>query len=411
MPRNNGDIGLPLDGRQEIRIPRNRRVRVLIIQGEMKQYRLPFFTKLARKLSHDGVSLRVAYSDPNRADNRNDNRDLPVGVGLKVNGYRLPWSQLLYQPLLQEVVSSDFVIAEHGNRYLLNYLLILLSILGLKRIALWGMGENRGKDRSEYSEWVRRRLVKWVDWCFSYTEGTKKYYEDCGLPEGRITVAQNAVDTDEFSEMMDSISQPELRSARQKLGIEENDPVALYCGVLNRDKGVSFLLEAVREVRLKLPRFHLIIAGGGPEAESVMAAAAADRWIHHVGPQFGREKAILFKLSGVFLLPGYVGLAILDAFAAGLPLVTTNIPYHRPEIEYLESGVNGLMTEADVGAYASQIVLLLSNDAMRHRLSEGARDSGRKYSIDAMVSNFSIGIRLCLSLGGGHFRSVPRAAE
>jgi len=384
-------------------------VKVLIIQGEMKQYRLPFFTKLGRELSQNGVSLKVAYSDPTHTDNRNDNCDLPEGLGLKVNGYLLPWRRLLYQPLLREVATSDLVIAEHGNRYLLNYLLILLSILGLKRVALWGMGENRDKDRSKYSDWIRRRLVKGVDCCFTYTEGTKKYFEDCGIPAERITVVQNAVDTGELSEAVDSISQPELTSARQRLGIEENDPVALYCGVLNRDKGISFLLEAAKRIKLKVPRFHLIIAGGGPESEVVKAAADVDQWIHYVGPRFGREKAMLFKMASVFLLPGYVGLAILDAFAAGLPLVTTNIPYHRPEIEYLESGCNGLMTEADVEVYASQVAFLLANDLVRHQLSEAARDSGRKYSIEAMVSNFSIGIRAYLGLGGEHFRSVPKA--
>ena len=397
MPRDNAEVELTCAER-----PRNRCLRVLVTQGEIKQYRVPFFTKLARALSQDGISLRVAYSDPTHRDSRNDNCDLPEGLGLKVNGYLLPWRHLLYQPLLREVAASDFVIAEHGTRYLLNYLLVLLSILGLKRVALWGMGENRDKDRSKYSDWIRRRLVMGVDCCFSYTEGTKKYFKDCGIPEERITVVQNAVDTGELSATVDSISQSELTSARQRLGIEENDPVALYCGALDRDKGISFLLEAARRIKLTVPRFHLIVAGGGPESEVVKAAADADQWIHYMGPRFGREKAMLFKMASVFLLPGYVGLAILDAFAAGLPLVTTNIPYHRPEVEYLESGCNGFMTEADVEIYASQVAFLLTNDLVRHQLSESARESARKYSIEAMVSNFSIGIRTYLGLGGGY---------
>jgi L-malate glycosyltransferase len=38
------------------------------------------------------------------------------------------------------------------------------------------------------------------------------------------------------------------------------------------------------------------------------------------------------------LMPGLVGLAVLDAFADGIPRVTTVIEYHSPEIEYLVPG-------------------------------------------------------------------------
>jgi glycosyltransferase involved in cell wall biosynthesis len=371
-------------------------LKVLIIQGEVKQYRAPFFEKLRARLREDGIVLKVGYSDPSNADNRNDNCDLPEGLGLKVDGYPLPWRHLLYQPLLRHVVASDFVIAEHGNRYLLNYLLVLFSILRLKRVAVWGMGENRSKNRSEYSESVRRKLVKWVDWCFSYTVGTKKYYEECGVPDERITVVQNAVDTSLFSRMVDDITLAELENARQELRIAENGRVALYCGVLSRDKGVDFLLGAAQRIQAQVQSFHLLVAGGGPEREAVETATRKFPWMHYLGPQFGRQKAMLFRMADVFLLPGYVGLAILDAFAAGLPLVTTNIPDHRPEIEYLESGRNGWMTEPNLEDYVSRVVELLSDDRLRQQLSQGARSSAGKYSIDTMVENFREGIHSCL---------------
>ena len=38
--------------------------RVLIIQGQMKQYRVPLFDKLRAVLKEDGIALRVAYSAP-----------------------------------------------------------------------------------------------------------------------------------------------------------------------------------------------------------------------------------------------------------------------------------------------------------------------------------------------------------
>ena len=46
-------------------------------------------------------------------------------------------------------------------------------------------------------------------------------------------------------------------------------------------------------------------------------------------------------ISDVFLLPGKVGLAILDAFA----VLTTRLDIHCPEIEYLEEDRNVLVTD------------------------------------------------------------------
>jgi len=114
------------------------------------------------------------------------------------------------------------------------------------------------------------------------------------------------------------------------------------------------------------------------------------------GPKFGREKAELLAISDVFLLPGRVGLAVLDAFAAGLPMLTSRIPFHGPEIEYLEEGVNGLMTDPQPEAYAAVVSSVLSVDGDLNRLRTGAKASAEKYSIEKMVANFRTGIGLAL---------------
>jgi glycosyltransferase involved in cell wall biosynthesis len=96
-------------------------------------------------------------------------------------------------------------------------------------------------------------------------------------------------------------------------------------------------------------------------------------------------------------MPGRVGLGILDSLAAGLPLVTTRISIHTPEVEYLEDGYNGLMTEPNPEAYAHAVIRLLSTPNELRRLKAGAQTSSEKYSIEAMVDNFHRGIQDCLS--------------
>jgi glycosyltransferase involved in cell wall biosynthesis len=129
----------------------------------------------------------------------------------------------------------------------------------------------------------------------------------------------------------------------------------------------------------------------------VQRVATRDRFIHFLGPRIGREKALLFKMADVFLLPGAVGLAILDSFAAGLPLLTTELPDHGPEISYLSPGSNGLITPHDPQSYADATIDLLRSPQKLARLRNGAIASSSLHSIENMVANFRSGILDCLS--------------
>jgi glycosyltransferase involved in cell wall biosynthesis len=118
--------------------------------------------------------------------------------------------------------------------------------------------------------------------------------------------------------------------------------------------------------------------------------------VHAAGARFGRDKALLLRLAQLWLNPGLVGLGILDAFCAGLPLLTTDLPLHSPEIDYLEAGRNGLMVSPDGTAFAAAIDGLLDEPLRLTLLQAGAVASSQRYSIEAMADNFATGVRQCL---------------
>jgi len=373
--------------------------KVLIIEAQIKQYRAPFYALLNESLRADGIQLTVAYSDPPHSDvERRDTSDLPLGYGLKVKGYWLWPNRLLYQPLLRAAWRSDLVIVDQGNRFLLNHLLLPLSRMGLHRVAFWGLGENLQAGQIGFSEWYRQKTLNWVSWWFAYTKGTAKYLIERGVPASKITAVQNSVDTRELRSHVKRFSEQERVALRVRLGIPASAPVGIFCGMLDRVKSVSFLVESSRIIKDRVPNFHLIIVGGGPESGSLEKLTENSPWIHSVGPRFGKEKAEFMAISQVFLLPGRVGLAILDAFACGLPLLTTALTIHGPEAEYLEENVNGLKTINEVGTYAASVCSLLSWHEDLARLQAGARTSAEKYSIENMTANFRTGIRSCLGL-------------
>ncbi len=376
-------------------------IRVLFTQTQMKQYRLPFFTKLHATLLQDGIEVKVAYSDPAGVDKlKQDNVELPPEIGIKVPSYCILGGRLFYQALLRHALVADLVIAEQAIKNIHSYFLILSRMRGRGRLAFWGLGKNNDPGHSRLSEKLRPCIARRADWWFTYTKGTADWLAANGVARDKITVMQNSTDTRGFAAKIAAIPEEQVNQARKQLGIAPGSRVGIYCGILVPDKAIALLLEAARLVRERVPNFHLLVLGGGSESARVQQAALEAPWIHCLGPKFGEDKALFFKMSDCFLLPGRVGLAILDSFAAGLPLFTTKISFHGPEVEYLEEGVNGRMTENDVEAYAESVTEVISNPEILENLKAGARKSAEYYSIEAMVERFRLGILRCLRVTG-----------
>ena len=372
--------------------------RVCIIQAVVKHYRRPFFDRLHQHLKEQGVSLQVIYSDPNPVEaKRRDAVDLPPEYGHKVRASWLMNQRFLYQPVLGAALKSDLVIVEQASKYLMNYPFAAISGLGLMRFAYWGHGRNWQQSGSSMSEDIKRILMRRADWWFAYTGRVVDYLKQNGFDGNRITDVQNSVELAEFRQQVQQVDEAARMALRTSLGIGKEDRVGLFCGSMHADKKLPFLIQAACELHSRLPSFHLVLVGAGPDEAIARDAAARHDWIHYVGASFGAARAGYFAIADVFLCPGLVGLAVLDAFAAGLPLFTTDIPTHSPEIDYLDDGVNGMMTAHDPGRYAEAIEASLKDPQELARLRANAEFSSERYGLDAMVENFSRGILACLN--------------
>jgi len=366
--------------------------RVLIIQQVMKHYRLPFFVRLHDDLEKRGIELRVVYSDPNSAHaSRKDAAELPTGWGVKVKAHWF-FNRFLYQPVWEQLKQADLVIVGPEIKYLINPMLMLMSAVGMKQVAFWGLGPNLHPDRSPLAEWIKDRLFTKVNWWFAYTDTIADYLRKKGMPSHRITVVQNATDTTDLRRLMEDISDEEVAAARTALTGGGDTQVGFYCGMLHPIKSLPLLIEAARRVNQKRQGFHLVLIGNGPERTWLENAVADEPWIHYLGSKFGRESALYYRMADVFLLSGTAGLAVVDSFAAGLPLLATKMPTHPPEISYVQDGQNGRLSEHTAEAFADLIIETISNQKVMDRLKAGALESGNRYTIESMVQNYSTGI-------------------
>ena len=377
--------------------------RVLAIVANVKQFRLPFYTNLGAQLERRGILLKVAYSAPDPVEGtKGDSIDLPDSIGVKCPRLYMLRGRLLLQAVpLRELARADLVIIVQANGYLLNYLLLLASILRLKRVAFWGHGYNHQAREEQLQERFRRLTVNLADWWFAYTERTAAYLCSVGVPADRISVINNAVDTSAFAAQVASVSPQEIEALYSELRLSPQASIGLYCGSLYAHKHLDFLVEATMRIRAADPNFVLLIIGAGPERTYIEQQAATHDVIRYLGPQFGRTKAVAFRASKLFLNPGLVGLAILDSFAAGLPLVTTNVRLHSPEIAYLRSGENGLMLPHDAASFASAVVDLIADEKRLKAMRQSAAESGARFTLAGMVDNVTRGIVACLDATTG----------
>ena len=85
--------------------------------------------------------------------------------------------------------------------------------------------------------------------------------------------------------------------------------------------------------------------------------------------------------------------------ALGFRLATTRRAFHSPEIEYLQDGVNGVLTAATAAGFASGVTAVLEDDELRARLQAGARATAEQLALANSVERFADGIVACLRRG------------
>lgn len=372
---------------------------VVIFQHRLVHYRTRFFELLRGALLTDGIRLTLVHGQPSpKTRGRNDAGQLDWATPVENVYVGLGDAELCIQPIPVAAWKADLIVLGQENRILSNYPILASRYLLGKKVAWWGHGVNFQSDRPDsLRERWKRLLLTRVDWWFAYTEATCKILREAGFPEERTTCLNNAIDTSGFRRDLDSVSDSDVRLFRSSLGIGEGDPVGLFCGALYPEKGLDFLFEAAEILRQRNPGFHLIVVGDGPVKTEVDDFVRNHPWCHALGAKRGGEKALAFRSSNVLLNPRLVGLHIVDAFTAGLPLCTTSQPKHGPEIAYLEPGVNGVMSADSPELFADEVDQLLQNEAYAQRMRENARASAEKYSIENMVAHFADGVRRCVN--------------
>lgn len=381
---------------------------VVIVQRRLTDYRVPLFERLREDLHEDGIELRLLYGDPAPGElTKRDDADIPWGEKLPTRYFF--GKNICWQPYLSRVRGADLVIVTQENKLLCN----LWPLFGLRpyRLAFWGHGMNmQASHWAGLQERFKRCTTTRVDWWFAYTGLSEAIIARQGFPAEKITNLENSIDTSALQTHCDAIGAPELEKLRAELNLGDG-PTGLFIGSLYPEKRLDFLLDAGAQLAQRLPDFRLIVIGDGPLRGMLDAAASCHAWLRYVGRQEGRDKARFLKIASVIMNPGLVGLGILDALVAGVPLVTTDCGLHSPEIDYLRHGENGFMTANSMQDYVQAVERVLSDAALMNHLWENRAKPAYRYTIENMAAQFRVGILKALSLDSAVGRPLEAASK
>jgi glycosyltransferase involved in cell wall biosynthesis len=193
----------------------------------------------------------------------------------------------------------------------------------------------------------------------------------------RLDLWQRGVDTDMY--------QPHLASAKMRSHLTQGNPDApllIYVGRLSAEKEI----DRIKPVLEAIPNARLALVGNGPNKEALEAHFAGTN-TYFVGYLQGLELASAYASADAFIFPSRtetLGLVLLEAMAAGCPVVAANsggIP------DIVTDGVNGFLF--DPNEPESAIVAtrkLFADDSIRQQMRENARREAEKWSWMAATS-------------------------
>ncbi len=195
-----------------------------------------------------------------------------------------------------------------------------------------------------------------------------------GIEQG-VTVVPTPVDLTKFRDL-----QPD--KVRSNFGLKEVE-VLLFVGRLAREKGLDMLLRAFTLIQERRPGVRLLLLGRGPYEEALKAEVSRlgfKDFVIFAGAVPHEEVPGYYAAADLFVFPSTTetqGLVIIEAMAAGLPIVAVRAP---GAIDVLTEGC-GVLTENTPEALAREVVDILGDSRRQRELSEHARQAVERYSI------------------------------
>jgi glycosyltransferase involved in cell wall biosynthesis len=183
---------------------------------------------------------------------------------------------------------------------------------------------------------------------------------------------------------------------RKKLGIEEDDKVIGIVANLKRIKNHIFLLKAFDELVKSYKKVKLLLIGQGFENDTENTEAELQGFVNEKG--LGKKVLLLgyrpdipslLNIMDIFCLTSFnegLPISLIEAMAAGLPVVGTDVEGIRDTIIHDKNGF--LVKTDDIHELRNVLYMLLKDEPLRQRFSKESQFLSKEYSLEQCGSEY-----------------------
>lgn len=217
-----------------------------------------------------------------------------------------------------------------------------------------------GLNEKRIYRWAARRMFRFASRFVVVSEEVKEDLERVGVSSDKIDFISSGIEYEKFAAAASKESNREIK--------------IVFVGRIHEVKGLEYLIEAARLLKVELPRAKFTIIGDGPSKESLTAKSKEVRSIRFIGERQPEELPRLLAEASLFILPSVdlpgqkegTPTAAMEAMAAGLPVICTDA---GGTSKLVRDGVNGLVVrQKDPEALKKAILKLARNKPLREEM-------------------------------------------
>jgi len=303
------------------------------------------------------------------------------------NDFRLPFR-------LAKVFKRERIDIVHSN----NWGTMLECVLAAKLAGIqsvvhtqhgmdYGLGSSRLQPRSRLQTIAKRLTSRGISRMVAVSQEVKEMIvQEWKVPQQHISVIHNGVHLDDRV-----LEKNEWLRRRREFGLDERNFVVGTVGVLRPVKNFPSLVEAMAQVVQEVTHARLIFIGDGPCRKDIEAAVEGFHLKNFVRFLGSRSDVIeMLQLMDLFVLPSIsegISLSLLEAMAAGLPVVATRVGGNPQVVQEMETGI--LVPPHSPSEMAKAILCLIGNSYKRRVMGLRARDRVQTYfSVERMVRDY-----------------------
>ncbi len=245
------------------------------------------------------------------------------------------------------------------------------------------------KDFLKTRKMLRRWIIRHAAASAVYGKAAEEYMIRMGMSPDKVIITINTVDTDFFQKQC-----AEIRSQKEELvkrfgfsGIN-----LLYVGHLTEQKGLQYLLKAIRQIERFDEIATLHIVGSGPYEENMLSLKAELKInnIHFHGFKQINELPFFYGICDIFVFPSMYdiwGLVCIEAMAAELPVICSVHSGISHDLIHGESAI--IVRPSDTIEFARAIQrLILSNEQRTDIARNGIDLIINKMNLSVCTRNF-----------------------